>query len=151
MWLAGCGSSSSDSSVAKANAAAAKMNADIGKFLAIGPPSDDLGWPAFFDNGDKLIAGLRADFTTWSSLVDQAVASGHAGRSALTQSYRDALGVWLSDQEAQAHMTRGCFLGSATTDAARTCYAQMLATYGTQWQADASKVNALMQSSKLGS
>jgi len=152
--LTACASSSAPS-LARVNAAATKLDTDVGAYLAVGnhqPPNDAAGWQAFFDQGDRLVAQLRQDYDAWSPLVDQVVASGQnpVWRGVNIRQYRDAVGTWITDQENQARMSRHCFLGSETVEMASSCYEQMLASYGTQWQSDSDRLEAMAKSLKLG-
>jgi hypothetical protein len=140
--------------------AAAELDAAISSYLSTsvaGPPSNPSTWSAFFDAGDRRVADLRRKFDSWVSLSNKRIATGHLPQQGLGafRTYKQALAIWVADQDEQARLSRGCFEQSgsfADAASAGTCYSQLVATNGARWQADADRlVRASRRASRSGS
>ena len=140
-------SSSTGASIAQVNAAASTLNSDYNSYMQLyeqQTPSNPAGWSAFFSTGKNRVGQLRTDFIAWSNLLNQAHSAGNIPDPGPVLAYRDAMGVWLADQEEQARDSSACFDGGKlTTTQATECFSQAITSSLSRWQADNQKLQQL--------
>ena len=119
----------------------------VDEYLSISqttPPTTAAPWEEFYETGSSKLAAIRSSYENWVFLVDEAPTEVS---DRLTE-FKDALLVWIEDQEEQARLSKGCFDLSdsyAAPDVALACFTAQREDHGSRWIASATRVRNALQ------